>query len=285
MRSVLFGLAGLAASSLWPAVSAADTPDDAAAEAATPSAPAATPGQPTPANAGPQIYDPWEHANRGIYKFNDGLDRAVLRPAALGYKRALPRPVRTGVRNVLNNIDEPNTLMNDLLQGRVVLGGQSAVRFVINSTIGIAGIFDVARPLGIPRHDADFGQTLGRWGVPTGPYLFIPVFGPTDLRDGAGRIVDGYASILSLHDLHVTTPYRIGITVIDGVDTRLALDSEIEQIKHTATDPYATERSAFLQYRRSRVVDSSKAVDQLPSFDAPPPATAPPKANHKSGLN
>jgi phospholipid-binding lipoprotein MlaA len=285
MRSVLFGLAGLAASSLWPAVSAAAAPDDAPPDAASPPAPAAKPVRSAPADTGPQIYDPWERANRGIYKFNDGLDRAVLRPAALGYKRALPRPVRTGVRNVINNIGEPNTLMNDLLQGRVALGSQSAARFVINSTIGIAGIFDVARPLGIPGHDSDFGQTLGRWGVPTGPYLFVPVFGPTDLRDGTGRIIDGFASILSLHDLHVTTPYRVGITVVDGVDTRLALDPEIQQIRHTATDPYATERSAYLQYRRSRVVDSSKAVDQLPSFDAPPPATAAPKANHQSGSN
>jgi phospholipid-binding lipoprotein MlaA len=260
MRSLLVGLAGLAVTALWPAAQAV-----AAVDPAT------------------QIYDPWEHANRALYKFNDGLDRAILRPAALGYKRALPRPVRKGVRNVLNNIDEPNTLMNDLLQGKVVLGGQSAVRFIINSTVGVAGIFDVVRPMGIPRHDADFGQTLGRWGVPPGPYLFVPVFGPSDLRDGTGRIVDGFASILSLHDLHVTTPYRVGIEVVDGVDSRLALDSTIEEVKHTATDPYATERSAYLQNRRSMVVDSKQAVDQLPSFDEPPPASAPPAPAPKPG--
>jgi len=261
MRAVLIGLAGMAAAALWPAAHAV------AAE-----------GQPS------KIYDPWEHANRGLYKFNDGLDRAVLRPAALGYKRALPRPVRTGVRNVLNNIGTPNTLVNDLLQGRVGLGGKSAARFVINSTVGIAGIFDVASPMGIPAHDADFGQTLGRWGLPPGPFLYVPVFGPSDLRDGAGRIVDGFVSILSLHDLHVTTPYRVGIEVVDGVDSRLALDSTIEDVKHTATDPYATERSAYLQNRQSLVVDSKQAIDQLPSFDAPPPAAAAPRpARHKSG--
>jgi len=267
MRSVLFGLAGLTAAALWPAASIAAAP--APAVAADPST---------------QTYDPWERVNRGFYKFNDGLDRAILRPAALGYKRGLPRPVRTGVRNVLNNIDEPNTLINDLLQGKVVLGSQSAARFVINSTVGLAGIFDVARPIGLPAHYADFGQTLGRWGVPPGPYLFVPVFGPSDLRDGAGRIVDGFASILSLHDLHVTTPYRVGIEVIDGVDSRLALDSTIEQIKHTATDPYATERSAYLQNRRSMVINSKQAVDQLPSFDEPPPASTP-RAAQKLGAS
>jgi len=238
MRAVLVGLAGLIAATLWPAAQA-----KAAVDPAT------------------QIYDPWEPANRALYRFNDGLDRAILRPAALGYKRALPRPVRTGVRNVLNNIDTPNTLMNDLLQGRIVLGGQSAARFVINSTVGLAGIFDVASPLGIPYHDADFGQTLGRWGVPPGPYLYVPVFGPSNLRDGTGRIADGFASILSLHDLHLTFWDRTGVEVVDGVDSRLALDSTIEDVKHTATDPYATERSAYLQHRRSRVVDSKQAVD------------------------
>jgi phospholipid-binding lipoprotein MlaA len=260
MRTVLVGLAGLVAAALWPAASAVAATD-----------------------AALSIHDPWEPANRALYRVNDGLDRAILRPAALGYKRALPRPVRTGVRNVLNNIDGPNTLMNDLLQGRVALGGQSAARFVINSTVGVAGIFDVASPLGIPAHYADFGQTLGRWGLPPGPFIYVPVFGPSDLRDGAGRIVDGFASILSLHDLRLTFWDRTGVDVVDGVDSRLALDPTIEDVKHTATDPYATERSAYLQNRRSMVVDSKQAVDQLPSFDEPPPAPAPSVAGHKSG--
>ena len=267
MRSFWIGLAGLTAVALLaPAQALADTPP--------------APG-PNP--------DPWEHFNRGLYKFNDGLDRAVLRPAARGYKKAVARPVRTGVRNVLNNIGEPNTLMNDVLQGQIAHGGQSVARFVINSTVGIAGIFDVATPIGIPPHDADFGQTLGRWGVPAGPYIFVPVFGPSDLRDGTGRIVDSFASILSLHDLHVTNAERIGITVVDGVDSRLALDSTIEAVKHTATDPYATTRSAYLQNRRSMVISNKAAIEQLPSFDAPPPATSnpatPSPATHPTGPN
>ena len=259
MRAVWIGLAGLIAAALMPAARALAATDPAT-----------------------QIYDPWEHANRALYRFNDGLDRAVLRPAAMGYKRVLPQPVRSGVHNVLNNLDTPNTLVNDLLQGRVMLGGQSAARFVINSTAGIAGIFDVASPLGIPGHDADFGQTLGRWGLPPGPFIFVPVFGPSDLRDGTGRMVDGVASVLSLHDLHVTTPYRIGDEVLVGLDARVALDSTLEDVSRTATDPYATERSAYLQHRHSMVVDSRQAVDQLPSFDEPPPASAPPAAT-KSG--
>jgi phospholipid-binding lipoprotein MlaA len=263
MRSFLIDLAGLAAAVLLAPAHAL-----AASSAASPDR------------------DPWEHVNRGLYRFNDGLDRAVLRPAARGYKKAVARPVRTGVRNALNNINEPNTLMNDLLQGRVVHGGQSAARFVINSTVGIAGLFDVATPIGIPAHDADFGQTLGRWGLPAGPYIFVPVFGPTDLRDGTGRIVDGFASILSLHDLHVTTAARVGVTVVDGVDSRLALDSTIEAVKHTATDPYATTRSAYLQNRRSMVINDKQAIDQLPSFDAPPPTSSPAKpARRPTGSN
>jgi len=251
MRSLIIGLASVAVAALAPAASAFAATDVAA-----------------------PVYDPWEKANRVFYKVNDGLDRAVLRPAALGYKWVLPSPVRTSVRNVINNINQPNVLVNDLLQGRVDRGGISAFRFLINSTIGVGGVFEVAAPLGLPPHDADFGQTLGRWGVPPGPFLYVPVFGPSDLRDGAGRIVDGYASILSLPDLHVTTVERIGFSVVDGIDTRLALDPTIQDVRRTATDPYATERSAYLQYRRSMLVDSNskKAVDQLPSFDAPPPA-------------
>ncbi len=250
MRSLFIGLAGVVVAALSPTAAAFAATDTAA-----------------------PVYDPWEKANRALYKFNDGLDRVVLRPAALGYKRVLPRPVRTGVRNVINNINQPNVLVNDLLQGRVDRGGVSAFRFLINSTVGVAGVFEVAAPLGLPPHDADFGQTLGRWGVPPGPFLYLPVFGPSDLRDGAGRIADGYASILSLPDLHVTTWERIGFSVTDGIDTRLALDSTIEGIKRTATDPYATQRSAYLQYRQAMLTDSNskKAVDQLPSFDAPPP--------------
>lgn len=261
MRFLWIGLAAVTAAALLSPVQASADAAPATAMASL-DAPAANP-------------DPLEPLNRGLYRFNDGLDRAVLRPAARGYKKAVARPVRTSIRNALNNIDEPNVLMNDLLQGQVAHGGQSVARFVINSTVGVAGLFDVATPIGIPPHDADFGQTLGRWGLPPGPYIFVPVFGPSDLRDGTGRIVDGFASILSLHDLHVTAPYRTGIEVVDGVDSRLAFDSTIEAVKHTATDPYATTRSAYLQNRRSMVISDKQAIDQLPSFDAPPPTSSP----------
>ena len=231
---------------------------------------AAPDAAPAPASAAPRgDYDPWEPMNRALFRANKRLDKAVVRPLALGYKAMLPSPVRTGVRNAINNIGEPLTFVNDVLELRFSNAGRTATRFGVNTTVGVLGLFDVAGKLGVPIHYADFGETLGRYGVPQGPYLYLPILGPSSVRDGAGRIVDVYTGLLNLHDLHVTYGERLAVTAVQGVDTRAELDGDLLELQRTATDEYASQRSLYLQHRRSLVTNQKAAVDQLPDFDAP----------------
>ena len=130
-----------------------------------------------------QTNDPLEPTNRVFYKINDGLDRFILRPAAMAYRDVLPEPVRTGMHNVLANLGTPVQLGNDMLEGKPRRAGDTTMRFLINTTVGVLGIFDVAKDWGYPDHDADFGMTLASWGVHAGPFLYLPVLGPTDPRD------------------------------------------------------------------------------------------------------
>lgn len=267
------------ASVLAVAVMAAAT----AARADGPSGSSAYPGgdassQSAASDSAPAAYDPLERANRGLYRFNTGLDRALVRPLAMTYRRGLPKSLRQGVRNGLDNLGEPNTLMNDVLQGRAKDGGVTAARFVVNSTIGVLGLFDVAgRDMKLPIHYSDFGQTLGRYGVAPGPYIYIPVLGPSDLRDGFGRVVDSFTGILNIHDLGATTTERLSLTVVDGLDTRATYDSQLKALNQVATDPYATVRSLYLQQRAALTRNGHEEVQSLPDFDAPnaPPPGAP----------
>ncbi len=137
-----------------------------------------------------QTNDPLEPTNRVFYAVNNGLDTVILRPAALAYRYVVPGPVREGVHNVLSNIGTPVQLSNDILEGKPRRAGDTTMRFLINTTAGVFGIFDVATKWGYPNHDADFGMTLALWGVPEGPFLFLPVLGPTDPRDASGFGVD-----------------------------------------------------------------------------------------------
>jgi phospholipid-binding lipoprotein MlaA len=222
-----------------------------------------------PVDYGVVVDDPFESANRKVYKFDRGLDRVVVRPLAMTYRRMLPKTVRKGVRNGLNNLNEPNTLMNDLLQGHPKAGGVTAARFVVNSTVGVLGLFDVAgHSLKLPIHYSDFGQTLGRYGVKPGPYLYTPVFGPSNFRDGLGRIVDAFTGILDIHDLHATTADRVGVAFVDGLDTRVEYDGALKDLNRMATDPYVTLRSLYSQQRAAKI-GGEKPVQQLPDFDAP----------------
>ena len=134
--------------------------------------------------------DPLEPLNRGIYKFNDTVDKAVLKPVATGYKEAMPGPVRTAVGNFFSNLDDVLVLLNDLLQFKLEQAASDFSRLVWNTSVGIAGLIDVATPMDLPKHNEDFGQTLGYWGVNNGPYLVLPFFGPSTLRDTVGTVVD-----------------------------------------------------------------------------------------------
>jgi len=201
-----------------------------------------------------QVNDPVEPLNRGMYFINDGLDTLVLRPAAEAYRIFIPPEVRTGVRNVLGNLRTPVILANDLLQGQTQRAGETIGRFVLNTTLGIGGIFDVATGFGLPGHGEDFGQTLATWGVSEGPYLFIPVLGPSNPRDLAGVGVDFAANPLTWltgnEAFDALTNTRI---VLQGLDTREGLIEPLDALRRGSLDPYAALRSAYRQRRAAEI--------------------------------
>lgn len=251
-------------------------------EQAWPSSSAALSAEPTTsapdaASAG-AISDPWEGFNRRMFSVHKGLDRAVVGPVARGYKAVTPRPVRKGVGNFVDNLGEPVTFVNDVLQLKPKRAGKTVGRFVINTTVGVLGVFDVAGNAGLPRESEDFGQTLGRYGAEPGPYVFIPVLGPSSVRDVGGRVVDGFINPLNTVDFENATEIRAGVYVGGAVNTRAELDPQIRQLEATATDEYATYRSLYAQRRRAEVADGeATAVEDLPDFGDPAPARPAPQ--------
>jgi phospholipid-binding lipoprotein MlaA len=203
-----------------------------------------------------QTDDPLEPTNRVFYAINNGLDTVILRPAAIAYRYVVPGPVRDGVHNVLANLGTPIQLTNDMLEGKPRRAGDTAMRFVINSTVGVLGFFDIAKKWGYPDHDADFGMTLANWGVPEGPFLFLPVLGPTDPRDATGFGVDialdPFTWIGGPHDTGLTI-FKWSRYALNAVDARERVLDAIDQIKKTALDPYATFRSLYRQHRKSQI--------------------------------
>lgn len=197
--------------------------------------------------------DPLEPLNRGAYFVHEGIDTLVLRPAAEMYRIVLPPEVRTAIRNVLANLRTPVILVNDLLQGEVQRAATTTGRFLVNTTVGIGGIFDRATDFGLIGHTEDFGQTLAVWGAPQGPYLFIPVLGPSSPRD-----VLGFAADTALNPLSYTgggetwEAINVTRTATTALSTREGLIEPIDQVRATSLDPYATIRSA---YRQRRVVE------------------------------
>jgi phospholipid-binding lipoprotein MlaA len=197
--------------------------------------------------------DPLEPANRAAHALNEWLDGAVVRPVAVGYRDHVPRPVRRGVRNVLNNLRGPVILANDMLQGEPRRAGDTLGRLLLNSTLGVGGVFDVAEAwFGVSRHTEDFGQTLAVWGVGEGPYLVLPLAGPTTLRDLAGSGVDGAANLTTWVAPGVAG-LRYARAGLNLVDTREALVDPVDEMRRASLDPYATYRSAYRQRRRADV--------------------------------
>ncbi len=227
--------------------------------------------------------DPLERMNRGVYKFNDALDRAVLKPVATGYRKGVPRVVRTGIGNFLSNLAYPTVIVNNLLQGKFKDAGSDLGRFALNTTLGIGGLLDPATHVGIPRNDEDFGQTLGRWGVPPGPYLVLPVIGPSTLRDGPSLLVDKETDLRTRLDIKRNERYAlIALSVIDARSGLLSLDASLAE----TYDPYAFVRDAWLQRREYKVRDGD-VPDEAPLEDfedagdiedPEPPAEAPGQA-------
>lgn len=204
--------------------------------------------------------DPLENFNRGVYSFNDALDRAILKPIATGYKNVVPQPIRTGVSNFFNNFSYPLVILNDLLQGKFGQAFSDTGRFLVNTTVGILGIFDPATPLGLPAHDEDFGQTLAVWGVGEGAYIVLPFFGPSTVRDTGGLVVDVYTDPLTWGTEGDT---RLVLRATRVVDKRHQLLSAGRILDEAALDPYSFTREAYRQRRNSEINDGNVPESNL----------------------
>ncbi|HEY9036201.1 MAG TPA: VacJ family lipoprotein [Pseudomonadales bacterium] len=201
--------------------------------------------------------DPWEPMNRGIFRFNDTLDRYTLKPLAEGYRWITPDPVERGVNNVFRNLQEIRNLINQLLQGKPIEAASDTARFLVNSTVGIVGIFDVASHIGLERHEEDFGQTLAVWGVPQGPYLVLPFFGPSSPRGAVGFTMDVY-----VHPLNEVDDVRVrnSLTALDLASRRADL-LKVEDV--IFGDRYIFIRDAYLQQRQALINDGNTEDDEF----------------------
>lgn len=200
-----------------------------------------------------QVNDPLEGTNRFLYRVNDGLDTYIFRPVAVGYRRVVPGGVRRSVHNVLANVSSPVVFVNDVLQTKPRRAGDTMMRFLINSTAGVAGIFDVATDWGYPAHGTDLGVTLALWGVGDGPYLFIPVIGPSGARDATGFAGDVLMDPLTWASFGGSTAVGLTRYGVGAVDTRERLLDTVDDVKRNALDPYATFRSVYRQNRQSTI--------------------------------
>ncbi|UYK76943.1 VacJ family lipoprotein [Xanthomonas sacchari] len=214
----------------------------------------------------PQSYDPWEKFNRKVHAFNNVVDRGVARPLARAYVNVVPRPVRLGVTNFFDNLSSPLTMVNQLLQGRPLQAGQTLSRFLINSTLGIGGIFDPATDANLPRRSEDFGQTLGVWGWRRSRYLELPLFGPRTVRDAFGLVGDAPLSPLQQIE---EDRVRIGLQGLQLVDTRAQLLS-LDSLRDQAPDEYQLTRDAWLQRRNYQIESDMRGHkrqdDDLPAY-------------------
>lgn len=211
--------------------------------------------------SGPDAHprDPLEPFNRGVYQFNEAVDRAVLKPVAEGYVAAVPGPVRTGVGNFFGNLRDVWSALNALLQARAQPAAENAMRAAVNTVFGLGGVLDVASEMGIPRTTLDFGHTLGRWGVPTGPYLVLPLLGPSTVRETVALPLDrrGDAVAQGIDDVGT----RNGAQALRLVDTRATLLRAGDMLEQAALDKYSFTRDAYLA-RRQRQVEAARGEDE-----------------------
>ena len=194
--------------------------------------------------------DPWEGFNRSMFAFNETADKWVLKPTAKAYRTVTPDPVETGISNIFSNLGEVTTIVNDLLQAKFGQAASDTGRFLVNTTVGVLGIFDVASSIGLEEHDEDFGQTLGYWGVDSGPYIVVPFFGPYTLRSGVGDITQAFTTgyLNAIDDART----RNQVYAVDVIQNRAGLLSAEELI---TGDRYIFIRDAYLQSRESLVKD------------------------------
>lgn len=195
-----------------------------------------------------------------MYNFNDKLDQAVLKPVAKGYRTITPDPAEKSIANFFSNLDDVLVIANDILQLKPIEALADTGRLLVNSTLGIAGLFDVATPMGLKKHDEDFGQTLGRWGAAPGPYLVLPFFGSSSVRDGAGLAVDQYMyPVRQVED----TGTRTGLYLLNTVSVRAGLLEAGDILDEAAYDPYIFLRELYFQRRHNLVYDGSPPADPM----------------------
>lgn len=209
---------------------------------------------------GPNPADPWEGWNRKVYAFNDGIDSAVMKPMAEGYRAVLPQLVRSGIDNVLGNIGDVGSAVNQLLQGKVQSGLEMGMRVIVNSTFGLGGLLDPATEMRLTRRSEDFGQTLGRWGVGSGPFVVLPLLGPSTLRDALTLPVELQFAPSALAQ---TSAGVYSVTLLGAVNTRSNLLSTTQLMDSVALDRYSFMRDTWLQRRLDQVRDGETPVEAI----------------------
>ena len=201
--------------------------------------------------------DPFESVNRPIYRANDFIDRRIAKPVTEAYVSYTPQPVQNSVSNFFDNVVYPNVILNDFLQGKGTQGLEDLGRFLVNTTFGFLGIWDMATPLGLEAHDEDFGQTLGVWGMDESIYLVLPFIGPSTVRDVPNLGVSTVTNIL----FYVPSPYVVPVALLGFIDLRARLEEAITFRDETAVEPYLFTREAYLQHRKFLIYDGNPPID------------------------
>ena len=207
-----------------------------------------------------EIYDPFESVNRAIFSFNNVADRIILEPIAKGYKK-LPSPLQSGINNFLSNLRAPLVVVNQLLQGQGENAVQSSGRFIVNSTVGLCGLFDVAEKIGLEEKEEDSGQTLATWGVGDGFYIVLPLFGPSNLRDTSGMVLTMMTDPINAYAVSEGESWLVPMrTAVNAVDTRSQIIDEVNALRDNSVDYYAAVRSSYYQNRKAAInnVDDSE---------------------------
>ena len=240
----------------------------------------AKPADPDALAASRENNDPYEHVNRKLFGIYHAIDTHALRPVAVAYRDNVPRPVRGSLHNVLNNIANPVQFCNDVLQGKPRRAGDTFVRTVLNTSIGLGGFFDVATGLGYPDHSNDFGLTLALWGVPSGPFLFLPVLGPSDFRDGIGYGVSTVFNPLTYASFGGSNALGFSVFGVGALDARSRALTDTDSIERSSLDPYAAYRSLYQQHRAAQVTaartDRPATVPSWYASAEPAPSTSAP---------
>jgi phospholipid-binding lipoprotein MlaA len=220
------------------------------------------------ATSGGNPADPLEKVNRAVFAFNDAADKVLITPVAKGYRAVLPGFLRTGIANFFSNLEDVWISVNDVLQGKFQEGSEDFTRVIFNTTFGIGGVFDFASDVGLPKHSEDFGQTLGVWGVTSGPYVVLPFFGPSTFRDSFGFVVDGRADLVyRLVDDDV--PLRNVLYGTRAISNRANLLDASSVLEQAALDRYSFVRDAWLQRRRNQIYDGNPPREKDDADDEP----------------